>query len=82
VRIVDCDDIESAEAMALVGMEAVVNELDILNGEDLPGHVGITVLGDDDWCFLPHELEPITDSYEKTEWSACVWQPEHLQVPA
>ncbi len=25
------------------------------------------------------QLEPITDSYDKVEWSACLWAPEHLR---
>lgn len=29
-----------------------------------------------------HELEPITDSYDKTTWDQCVWMPEHLRVGA
>lgn len=27
-------------------------------------------------------LEPATDSYEKVEWSACLWSPEHIQEDA
>lgn len=27
-------------------------------------------------------LEPATDSYDKTTWKTCVWQPEHMRVGA
>lgn len=29
------------------------------------------------WRALPEQLEPLTDSYDKTEWKDCLWQPEH-----
>jgi len=28
------------------------------------------------------QLEPATDCYDKTEWSECIWRPEHLRVGA
>jgi hypothetical protein len=31
--------------------------------------------------FAPNsdQLEPATDSYDKIEWSECIWAPEHLR---
>lgn len=59
VKIVSCDDHNDAYAMALVGQEAIVNELDVENEYFVFGNIGVTVNGDEDWCFWPHELEPI-----------------------
>ena len=82
VRIVSCDDPEDLEAMSMIGREAVVDSLDVMNEEDVTGNVGVTIDGDDEWCFWPHELEPITDSYDKSTWDQCIWKPEHLRVGA
>lgn len=32
--------------------------------------------------FEPHELEPLTDSYDVASWDTCIWKPEHLRVKA
>lgn len=36
------------------------------------------------WVFAPHssQLEPLTDSYDKTDWAECAWQPDHLKEAA
>lgn len=34
------------------------------------------------FCPGEEQLEPATDCYDKTEWDACVWKPEHLRVGA
>lgn len=64
VRIVSCDDLADPEAMALIGQEAVVNELDCENEDGDPINIGVTVSGDPDWCFWPWELEPLTPPHE------------------
>lgn len=62
VRIVDCDDPSDLEAMRLVGCEAVVDSIDIVNEEGDPGNIGVTVGSIDSFCFWPWELEPILPS--------------------
>lgn len=79
VRIIGCDDPEDLEAMALIGSEATVRALDIFNELDEPGNIGVIVGNEDDWCFLPHELEPATFANEKISWEECAWCPEHLR---
>lgn len=64
VRIIACDDEPGEPGHSLVGKEAVVNELDVENIDDLPGHVGLTVDGDPDWAFWPWEIEPIVPPHE------------------
>ena len=34
------------------------------------------------WLADPDQLEPLTDSYDKTTWDQCVWMPEHLRSTA
>ncbi len=34
------------------------------------------------WVASADQLEPATDCYDKTEWDACAWKPEHLRVGA
>jgi hypothetical protein len=81
VRVVGCDP-DDTEAMKVVGRETVINELDCFNEAGDPGYIGVTIDGNEDWCFLPHQLEPLTDSYDVTSWDSCVWKPEHLRVGA
>jgi len=78
VRVVACD----YEPMTyMIGAEGIVNELDCLNARNIPGHVGITVRGNERWCFLPWELEPIVpEGMQPCEWSECLWQPEGLHA--
>lgn len=30
----------------------------------------------------PDALEPATDSYDKIEWSECIWKPDHVRDSA
>jgi len=76
VRVVACDDLSWAH---VIGSEGFVNELDCTNMDDEPGNVGVTIGGDDGFCFWPWELEPATDANDKIEWSECIWAPEHLR---
>jgi hypothetical protein len=57
VRVIGVSD---AEDNFLIGQEGVVNELDCVNELDVGGQVGVTVAGDDDWCFETWHLEPLT----------------------
>lgn len=79
VRVLRASD---KEFRWIEGMEAVVNELDCTNENGDGGYIGFTCAGDDDWCELPEHLAPITDSYDKIEWSECLWKPEHLREKA
>lgn len=45
----------------------------------IDGHPGPFYGG---WETYEQNLEPATDCYDKTEWSECVWKPEHLRVGA
>lgn len=56
VRIVSTD---RPRGSSVVDCEGHVNELDCVDDEGRGGQVGVTVDGDPDWCFWPHELEPI-----------------------
>jgi hypothetical protein len=64
------------------GMEAVVNEIDCLNEDHEGGLVGFDCAGEDDWCAPPEHLAPITDSYDKIEWSECIWAPDRVTEAA
>ena len=81
VRIVSVD---YAESLFLVGREGVVNKLDCINDLDKTGYTGVTVAGDANWCFLPHQLEPISDSNQLVSWESMrdLWVPEHLREAA
>jgi len=34
------------------------------------------------FCPNRDQLEPITDTYDKTSWDKCVWKPEQLRTEA
>lgn len=51
----DCDTLPDA----VRGAEGFVNEFNCENEDGQSGHVGVTIMGDPNWAFLPHELEPI-----------------------
>lgn len=68
VRIVSCPS--GSIAFAHIGKEAVVNEIDCESRRGTKGKIGVTIAGfppyggktgldDSDWCFSPHELEPL-----------------------
>jgi hypothetical protein len=43
----------------VVGAHAVVNVASCRNARGEHGYVGVTIGTEDNWCFLPHQLEPI-----------------------
>lgn len=70
VRVVSCDDTFDAAAMETVGKEGVVNEFDCVNEADVGGMIGVTISGNPDWCYHPHEIEPITpEGHQPAEYS-------------
>lgn len=70
VRIVSCNEYDYADAMSLVGQEAIVNNLDVENERLVFGNIGVTVNGEEGWCFLPQELEPILpEGFAPSEFS-------------
>lgn len=75
VRVIHVTD---SRNLGVLGSEGLVNELDCRNEGGCGGRIGVTIGADTDWCFLPCDIEPATDSYEKTSWSECVWQPASL----
>lgn len=83
VRIVRCIRIENA---SFVGREAVVTEVRRFAHWEGDGYgldiCPITQSGIFHNCWSEEQLEPATDCYDKTTWDTCVWQPEHLRVPA
>lgn len=69
---------------AVLGQEGVVNEIDSESAYGVKGHIGVTVGNSDQWCFLPCNLEPITDANDKVSWESMrdLWIPEHMAAPA
>jgi hypothetical protein len=80
--------IASTNYPKLIGCEAVVDGF--YEGRDEEGEyrsdwVELDISGHPSaqgWICTPDEIEPITDSYDKVEWSDCLWRPQHDEASA